>query len=891
MKNTTKRALYIIAALLATLFVASCLIGFAACGGGNNNEDKATVSSVSISGGKSSMTVGDEATLTASVTMSDGGNYSGSYSWSTSDSNVVSLSATNTVSVTATAVAVGNATITLSVDNSKSATYAIAVSAAEEPTTVESVTISGTLDVAYNSSTKLTATVTMSDESDYDGNYTWTSSDADKKVIEVTSEGAISTVKGVSCGTATVTVAVDNNKTASCTVTVSEDHTAAEAGRVHDSASYSDAEKAYFVVTPAENETPALAFDGDSSVATYDSDTKTYTVSGQSAAFGVDLAKAFWGETASSAHEGCEYITFAINMNAGESAVATTYNGSTQEKDSWNLTSSTDNTFVVDLSDHTEGDWRMELVVTYAGGDEIPYTIVLGDIHDCATEGHELVGTYDSGTPGWTYTCSDCGETVELIGCAATDPKVASATLIATNKDSIQSAVAWSSTGDGANLADVDLTVKLDAEADAETGVPTIDMSNPSDLVTTAIPSNDAYGIVIGSYATGCPETDEANAVKLTLDLNGNTLVRNKPNNSGYSYDTIVVKDTGDLTIIDTSSDGSGVVDAIGLGNRAVCNLGTLTLKGGFFTRSNEKGMEETSNGTDSSYTIENFGTMTIEDGATVFNAGDYSTCVRSHANTNSNMQSSSTYQKPASLTMTGGKVYGGKYAVGNGSSGYDDEFIMTGGILGGLRSEDDTLPYRALNNYCNATITGGTLLGGNGGSITASATKADECVEGVVIFNEDTGSQALTIGDEYGNGPDIIYEGLNHDTDLRGTFATGIAVYSGEVDFKGGSIECTDTDAAKAYTFVGAYLTGGTLKVSGGSISGDEALEIDCAEGGSVAAEITGGALSGSIVAYAVAVDGVITNPLTFEAYATYGYTLTEQKKTDGTVTCYIYA
>ena len=107
----------------------------------------------------------------------------------------------------------------------------------------------------------------------------------------------------------------------------------------------------------------------------------------------------------------------------------------------------------------------------------------------------------------------------------------------------------------------------------------------------------------------------------ITLDL-GNSKQTNK------SGDTITVEKGGKLSISD--SVGTGVVDNTSHGKGAIVNSGEVTLNGGTFKRSAEKGTYSPYvNGGNSWYTIANYGTMEINTGVTVENAGGYSSMIR----------------------------------------------------------------------------------------------------------------------------------------------------------------------------------------------------------------------------------------------------------------------
>ena len=168
----------------------------------------------------------------------------------------------------------------------------------------------------------------------------------------------------------------------------------------------------------------------------------------------------------------------------------------------------------------------------------------------------------------------------------------------------------------------------------------------------------------------------------LTLDLNGFTLT-----NEGAKH-TITVNEGVSLTIKD--SVGTGTVDNVTHGCGALVNNGTVILSGGTFERSEEKGkFEPYGNGGNSWYTIANYGTMTINNGTTVKNAGGYSSNIRNGGQ-----------DSTAKLTINGGTFDGGVNTVKNDANGVLE---IKGGEL------KNTAQY-VIMNWNQATISGGTF-------------------------------------------------------------------------------------------------------------------------------------------------------------------------------------
>ena len=170
------------------------------------------------------------------------------------------------------------------------------------------------------------------------------------------------------------------------------------------------------------------------------------------------------------------------------------------------------------------------------------------------------------------------------------------------------------------------------------------------------------------------------NGKNATLDLNGKTLT----NKTGEH--TIIVENGATLTIT-----GNGIVDNVSHGKGAIVNSGEVTLNGGTFKRSAEKGnYSPNGNGGNSWYTIANYGTMEINTGVTVENAGGYSSMIRNGGDVTAD----------CNLTIEGGNFAGGINTVKNDSFG-----VLT--INGGNFS--NTAQY-VIMNWNKAEITAGTF-------------------------------------------------------------------------------------------------------------------------------------------------------------------------------------
>ena len=243
------------------------------------------------------------------------------------------------------------------------------------------------------------------------------------------------------------------------------------------------------------------------------------------------------------------------------------------------------------------------------------------------------------------------------------------------------------------------------ALADGE-GTPAL--AEVSAAVGTALPAAVDGVITLGndSYVMSEDTTAFVNVpagVTATLDLGGKTLT-NKADEH-----TIIVENGATLTIT-----GNGIVDNVSHGKGAIVNSGEVTLNGGTFKRSAEKGTYSSyGNGGNSWYTIANYGTMEINTGVTVENAGGYSSMIRNGGGATAD----------CNLTIRGGNFVGGVNTVKNDYFG-----VLT--INGGNFS--NTAQY-VIMNWNKAEITAGTFQTLD----TASA----------VLFTSAYGGDANTVG------------------------------------------------------------------------------------------------------------------------------------------------
>ncbi len=159
-----------------------------------------SVTSVSIPS-TLSLEAGETYTLTPTITPSDAAT---SYTWSSDNSNVATVSQSGVVS----AKNAGTANVTVKTDNGKTATCKVTVSAKS----VTSVSIPSTLSLEAGETYTLTPTITPSDAAT---SYTWSS---DNNSVAGVSQTGVVTAK--EAGIANISVKTDNGKTATCKVTV-----------------------------------------------------------------------------------------------------------------------------------------------------------------------------------------------------------------------------------------------------------------------------------------------------------------------------------------------------------------------------------------------------------------------------------------------------------------------------------------------------------------------------------------------------------------------------------------------------------------------------------------------------------------------------------------------
>ena len=230
--------------------------------------------------------------------------------------------------------------------------------------------------------------------------------------------------------------------------------------------------------------------------------------------------------------------------------------------------------------------------------------------------------------------------------------------------------------------------------------------------IAAAIAAIDAKGTVtLLGDVTEDVTIPEGKAI--TLDLNGKKLT-NKASHT--------ITNNGTLTV--TDSIGGGVVDNITPCKGALSNAvgATATLEGGTFMRSKEAGKDGNNSGGNSYYTIENYGSMSFGSGASVENAGHFSSMIRNGGK--------NTAESPAEMTINGGTFSGGINTIKNDD--YGNLTINDGNF-------DNTSQY-VIMNWSKATINNGTF------KTSSKATSA-------VLFNSSYGNDPADIGSLEVNG------------------------------------------------------------------------------------------------------------------------------------------
>lgn len=272
----------------------------------------------------------------------------------------------------------------------------------------------------------------------------------------------------------------------------------------------------------------------------------------------------------------------------------------------------------------------------------------------------------------------------------------------------------------------------------------------------------------------------------VTLDLNGHNLT----NVSGHT-----ITNNGNLTVT-----GSGTVDNISDGKGALVNkVGAIaTLNGGTFTRSQEAGTYESdlANG-NSWYTVKNYGTMTINAGATVTTrlTDDNGNAVGGHSsliangwqNANDLTNNPRNDNQNALLTVNGGTFIGGINTVKN-----DDysELVFNNGTC-------TNYTQAAFQNHNIATINGGSFVAESHWSIYNCPCNADS----------DKGELTITGGSFTGNIAHVKAD-YGFIKISGGTYSVNPTAYVADTHIVRKDGDAQFTVVAKSNLTSGVYLT-----------------------------------------------------------------------------------
>lgn len=251
---------------------------------------------------------------------------------------------------------------------------------------------------------------------------------------------------------------------------------------------------------------------------------------------------------------------------------------------------------------------------------------------------------------------------------------------------------------------------------------------------------------------------------------------------------THTIINNGILTIT-----GTGTVDNVSHQCAAVYNArgGVVPLNGGSYTRSNEAGKDKTDSGENSYYNIQNHGEMTINDGVTVSQTGNFSSMIAS------GFYDGTKETTNPKLVINGGTFSGGMNTIKN-----DDRGILE--INGGTFTN---VSQAVLMNWNEAAITGG--------SFEANAGAEAVIYNGYLNDAMDCGKLTISGGEFTATGSSPVIQqndnlGLGTVQINGGTFTTGsgkiIGVGSGaktDVTIVKGEFVTTNTEnlnALKSY-------------------------------------------------------------------------------------------
>ena len=294
----------------------------------------------------------------------------------------------------------------------------------------------------------------------------------------------------------------------------------------------------------------------------------------------------------------------------------------------------------------------------------------------------------------------------------------------------------------------------------------------------------------------------------ITLDLGTYTL-------TNESSHTIV--NNGTLTII-----GSGTVDNVTHAKAALYNApgATVVLNGGNYTRSKENGISSTDNGGNSFYTIQNQGTMTINDDVTVNQGADGNGKYSSLVTIGWYNGKQNTRKENAIMIINGGVFNGGINTIKNDDWGIMEIYDGTiqnsaqhalmnankGAIYGGTFTTDSTrgavyayAQYENTYGLGELTIKGGEFTSNGAAALEAEESSAISITGGTFSSDPSTyvaqGYTALEENGTYRVGKPIIVSFVNEDTMVK-----TVPVLSGD------TVSAPADPVKEGYVFQGWY-------------------------------------------------------------------------------------
>ena len=278
----------------------------------------------------------------------------------------------------------------------------------------------------------------------------------------------------------------------------------------------------------------------------------------------------------------------------------------------------------------------------------------------------------------------------------------------------------------------------------------------------------------------------------VTLNLNGHTLT----NTDGQH----TITNNGTLTIT-----GTGTVDNVSHARAAIVNNGTATLNGGTYTRSKENPENNAEDaGGNSFYTIlsDNGAKMTINEGVTVTNVGNFSSMIRNGGTSAS------------TLIINGGTFSGGLNAIKNDEAG-----VLT--INGGDFSNTSQF---VVMNWHKTTINGGSFKAlSSADAVLFTAKYAENKAVGELTIKNGTFERAADTQKML----EVTYKGENGNVLYTGTAAIYSGVFAGDVSAyatEGTAVASLKgvyyVDAANIESAVNSMNGGDTLTVVKGEVT-----------------------------------------------------------------------